>query len=80
VIFKLVVALTTGGSGYWLWSQANTWIASGVIPAIWDESGKPTKRGEPGFKRFVIWTKILAAFVWLFCAMCLASMIFGWGD
>ena len=75
ILAKVAMALLTGGTGYWLWHSANEWKAKGEIPAIWDESNMPVKAGERGFAAFVIWQKALSALSWLFCALCVASIV-----
>ena len=76
VLAKVAIALLTGGFGYWTWQSANRWLKDGEIPAVWNEGmNTPVKSGEKGFSSFIIWQKLMASIAWLFCGMCLGSIV-----
>jgi hypothetical protein len=78
VFAKVFFAVVTGGFGYWLWHSANAWKAKGEIPAIWNEgSDLPAGSDQPGFAAFIVWQKVLTGLLWVFCAMCVSSIILG---
>lgn len=76
VFAKLLFAVVAGGLGHLLWHSANAWKADGKIPAIWNEgSGLPVSRDQRGFSPLIVWQKIMAGLLWVFCAMGLSSMM-----
>jgi hypothetical protein len=76
VIFKLLMAIITGASGWWIWQSASRWKAKGEVPSEWNE-GPGSLHFEPGkITPFIFFQMALAGLFWLFCLLCIVSLIF----
>jgi hypothetical protein len=76
MIFKIIMAVITGSFGWWTWRQARRWEANGEVPSEWNDGLGPVKLEPNRLSLFIIFHKGLAVLGWLFCAVCVVSLMF----
>ena len=76
MIFRIIMAIITGGIGWWTWRQANRWAANGEVPSEWNDGLGPVTLDPNRASAFIVFHRGLAVLSWLFCGLCICSLIF----